>query len=84
MVLNKSLIFELGIGDIDKTDLEGRRNSFRRSITQIAGPARVNVEVLDDDTVIVGDITIPNGITKPKEVLEAIEASKKAKKKLPQ
>ncbi len=82
--LNKSLIFELGIGDIDKTDLEGRRNSFRRSITQIAGPARVNVEVLDDDTVIVGDITIPNGITKPKEVLEAIEASKKAKKKLPQ
>jgi len=82
--LNKSLIFETGIGEIDKTDLEGRRNSFRRSIAEIAGPARVNVEVLDDDTVVVGDITIPNGITKPKEVLEAIEASKKAKKKLPQ
>jgi hypothetical protein len=83
--LNKALIFETGIGEIDKTNLEGRRNSFRRSVTEIAGPARVNVEVLDDDTVIVGDITIPNGITKPKEVLEAIEASKKPKKKkLPQ
>lgn len=83
--LNKSLIFETGIGDIDKTNLEGRRNSFRRSVTAIAGPARVNVEVLDDDTVIVGDITIPNGITKPQEVLEAIEVSKKSKKKkLPQ
>lgn len=82
--LNKSLIFETGIGDIQRTDLEGRRNSFRRSITEIAGPARVNVEVLDDDTVVVGNITIPNGITKPKEVLEAIEATKKAKKKLPE
>ena len=81
--LNKSLIFVTGIGEIDKTDIEGRRNSFRRTIAEIAGPARVNVEVLDDDTVVVGNITIPNGITKPKEVLEAIEASKKAKKKLP-
>jgi len=81
--LNRALIFETGIGEITRTNLKGRRDSFRRSITEIAGPARVNVEVLDDDTVVVGDITIPNGITKPKEVLEAIEASKKAKKKMP-
>jgi len=83
--LNKAVTFQIGIGEIEKSDLEKRRNSFRRSVTEIAGPARVNVEVLDDDTVIVGDITIPNGITKPQEVLEAIEASKKTKKKkLPQ
>ena len=83
--LNDALVYKLKIGDVAKTEEEGRRNSFRRSITEIAGPARVNVEVLDDDTVIVGDITIPNGITKPQEVLEAIEASKKPKKKkLPQ
>ncbi len=81
--LNKSLIFETGIGEIKRTNLEGRRDSFRRSITEIAGPARVNVQVLDDDTVVIGDITIPNGITKPKEVLEAIEASKKQRKPLP-
>ena len=83
--LNDALVYKLKIGDVAKTEEEGRRNSFRRSITEIAGPARVNVEVLDDDTVVVGDITIPNGITKPQEVLEAIEASKKTKKKkLPQ
>lgn len=81
--LNDALIFDLKIGEISRTDLKGRRDSFRRSITEIAGPARVNVQVLDDDTVVVGDITIPNGITKPKEVLEAIEASKKQRKPLP-
>lgn len=75
--LNKALVFSTGIGDIDKTDLVGRRNSFRRSIEEIAINSGAEVIVNDDDTVVVNGVSIPNGVINPAAVLKALEGKKK-------
>ncbi len=85
--LNKSLVFSTkNMGDIDRTDLVGRRNSFRRAITAIAINSGSEVIVNDDDTVIVNGVSIPNGVNNPTLVLKTLEASNapdKKKKALP-
>tara|TARA_R110000751_G_scaffold46018_7_gene103932 strand:- start:244 stop:1803 length:1560 start_codon:yes stop_codon:yes gene_type:complete len=72
--LNKSLVFSMkNMGDIDKTDLVGRRNSFRRAITAIAINSGSEVIVNDDDTVIVNGVSIPDGVNNPTLVLKTLE-----------
>ena len=72
--LNKSLVFSMKtMGDIDRTDLVGRRNSFRRAVQEIAISSGSEVIVNDDDTVIVNGVSIPDGVNNPTLVLKTLE-----------
>ena len=84
--LNKALVFSMKLGDIDRTNLVGRRNSFRRAIEEIAISSGAEVIVNDDDTVIVNGVSIPDGVNNPTLVLQTLEGggtSNKKKKALP-
>ena len=84
--LNKALVFSMKLGDIDRTNLVGRRNSFRRAIEEIAISSGAEVIVNDDDTVIVNGVSIPDGVNNPTLVLKTLEGggtSNKKKKALP-
>ena len=75
--LNKSLTFDTSLGDVDRADPVGRRNSFRRTLESIASPGGVNVEVKDDDTVVVNGVSIPDGVNNPSRVLKQVQKNTK-------
>ena len=70
--LNKSLTFDINGNAVDRSDLVGKRNNFRRTLESIA--LGVDVEVKDDDTVVVNGVSIPDGVNNPSRVLKQIRA----------
>ena len=71
--LNKSLVFQTGVGDIEKTNRVGKRNSFRRTVNEIAIESGIKVVVNDDDSVTVNGVRIPDGVNNPAAVLKQLE-----------